>query len=364
MSAVLKINLSHLTHNYQYLRSKISKNVHFLAVVKAIAYGSDALQIAKHLEFLGVDYLGVAYAEEGVELRKNGITTPILVLHAQPENYSLIIEHNLEPNLYSLRTIKLFDAECAKLNIYNYPVHIKYNSGLNRLGVSIDTIDAIHSLLNCNRIKLASILSHLASSEDLSETEFTQQQIQRFIHFQKVFLKQLSYTPLIHQCNTSGILNFPEAHFSMVRSGIGLYGFGNDSKYDVNLKPIASLTAKISQIQTLQPGESLGYNRNYIATAKTKSATITIGHADGIDRIYGNGKGYVIINHQKAFILGIVCMDIIIVDISKINCKEGDTVIIFNEEYPANSLAEAVGTISYELITGIGPRIKRIISDK
>jgi len=364
MSAVLHINLSYLTHNYTYLRSKIAPDVKFLAVVKAIAYGSDSTRIAQHLELLGVDYFGVAYAEEGIELRKNGITTPILVLHAQPHNYKAIIEYNLEPNLYSLRTIQLFNETCTKLKVENYPVHIKYNSGLNRLGVSFNDISEIHTILKSRQLYVTSILSHLAASEDLDETVFTISQINNFNIFQDAFLKEVPNIPLIHQCNTSGILNYFDGHFTMVRSGIGLYGFGNDAKYDKNLKPIASLTAQVSQIQTLKKGDTLGYNRKFKVTTTIKTATITIGHADGIDRIYGNGKGYVIINNCKAPILGIVCMDMIIVDVTIIKCKEGDTAIIFDENHTANDLAEAAGTISYELITGIGPRVKRIFLQK
>jgi len=362
VGAVLHINLANLTHNYTYLRSKIKPETKFLAVVKAIAYGSDAYRIAKHLENLGVDYFGVAYAEEGVALRKNGITTPILVLHAQPENYEQIIEYNLEPNLYSIRTLNLFSSTCVDKKIRNYPVHIKFNSGLNRLGISSNQTPEVLSYIDKGSLKIASLFSHMAASEDASEKEFTLQQIENFNAFQQQLLPALKTKPLLHQTNTSGILNFTSAHFTMVRSGIGLYGFGNDAEFDKNLKPIASLTAKISQIHNLNKGDSLGYNRAFTALKAMKTATITIGHADGIDRIYGNEKGYVIINNCKAPILGIVCMDMLMVNVTDIECNEGDTVIIFDETYTANNLAEAVGTISYELITGIGPRVKRIIS--
>lgn len=362
MGAILHINLANLTHNYTYLRSQIKPEVKFLAVVKALAYGSDANRIALHLENLGVDYFGVAYAEEGIALRKCGVTTPILVLHAQPENYAQLIKHNLEPNLYSLRTLTLFNETCLKLAVKNYPVHIKYNSGINRLGFLNKDISVITSIVKKGTLRVASIFSHLAASEDPAEKEFTLLQLKKFQEFQNELLPFLNTNPLIHHSNTSGVLNYPETHFSMVRSGIGLYGFGNDTKFNKNLKPIARLTAKISQIHYLEKGESLGYNREFKANENTTTATITIGHADGIDRIYGNGKGYVIINNKKAPILGIVCMDMLMVNVTDIDCKEGDTVIIFDEKYTANDLAEAVGTISYELITGIGPRVKRIIS--
>lgn len=362
--AVLNINLANLTHNYEFLRTKIATNVKLLAVVKAVAYGSDSVAIAKHLQHLGADYLGVAYAEEGVVLRQNGITIPILVLHAQPQNYELIVEHNLEPSLYSLRTLNLFFGYVKKVAIKNYPVHIKYNSGLNRLGFSDADISTIITHTEESQLHIQSIFSHLAASEAISEKEFTFQQIQRFKTFSEALKNQLNYTPIIHQSNTSGILNYPEAHFSMVRTGIGLYGFGNDPKYDTKLKPIASLTAKISQIHKIPKGASVGYNRGFIAKENVKTATITLGHADGIGRIYGKGKGYVVINGQRALILGNVCMDMLMVNITDINCNEGDRVILFDENYSADTLAASAATISYELITGIGSRVRRIITDK
>ncbi len=363
MNATLTIHLSHLTHNYHYLRSKIDPKVKMLAVVKALAYGSDATAIALHLEKIGADYLGVAYAAEGVELRKAGIKIPILVLHPQPENFELCTEFNLEPSLYSKRVLEYFIEHVKRKNSVDFPVHIKFNSGLNRLGFHVNDFDYLVETIADGSLKIKGLFSHLAASEDLNEKGFTLQQIEKFNSFSQKFIQKTGISPILHQSNTSGILNFPEAHFNMVRTGIGLYGFGNDAQYDNNLKPIASLTATISQIHIVKAGESLGYNRGYKAKSTIKTATITIGHADGIDRIYGHGKGYVIINDKQAYILGIVCMDMLMVDITDIDCEEGEEVIIFNENYPAHELAESVGTISYELITGIGPRIKRILKN-
>ena len=360
-TTVLTINLENLTHNYNYLRSKISNNVKMLGVVKAFAYGSEAIAIANHLQNLGIDYFGVAYAEEGVNLRKNGITQPILVLHPQPDNFQLIIDYNLEPGIYNLRTLNLFSEAVSRSQAETHPIHIKYNSGLNRLGFNFEDIQKIMDILNNSGLTVTGIFSHLAASEDLNEKEFTHQQIQKFKRFYQNFKTHLENKPIIHQCNTSGILNYPEAHFNMVRTGIGLYGYGNDARYDKNLKPVASLTSVISQIHELQIGESLGYNRGFIAEKLTRTATIALGHADGIGRIYGHSKGFVIIKGKKAPILGNVCMDMIMVDVTKIDCKEGDEVIIFSNEFTANELAEAAGTISYELITGIGARVKRKI---
>ncbi|WP_010522747.1 alanine racemase [Aquimarina agarivorans] len=361
---VLTINLNNLTHNYEYLRSKINAKVKLLAVVKAVAYGSDAVQIARHLETLGVDYFGVAYAEEGAALRQSGIKTPILVLHPQPHNFKLLLKYKLEPGIYSKRVLTTFAQFCMDNQQENFPVHIKYNSGLNRLGFSDADIPIILDQVEEANLSIKSLFSHLAASEDKNERPFTMQQIKRFKQFSGALQSQMMNDPMVHQSNTSGILNYPEAHFSMVRTGIGLYGFGNDAKYDQNLKPVASLTSVISQIHEIPAGGSLGYNRGFIAETTIKSATITLGHADGITRIYGHKKGFVFINGQKAPILGNVCMDMIMVDVTAINCNEGDTVIIFDSEHTAAALAEAAGTISYELITDIGPRVKRIITKK
>jgi len=362
--AILKISLANLTHNYNYLRSKIATNVKMLGVVKAVSYGTDSVEVSRHLEDLGIDYLAVAYSEEGVLLRKKGIRVPILVLHPQPVNFKLLIDNNLEPSLYSIRVLNLFLDFAKRFEVKNYPVHLKYNSGLNRLGFSDSDIEDVLEKIKCKEIYIQSIFSHLAASEDLEEKVFTNEQICRFKSFFEKVKNTLSHKPIIHQVNTSGILNYPSAHFDMVRTGIGLYGYGNDARFDKNFKPVASLTSVISQIHEISKGESLGYNRGFMAKENTKTATIALGHADGIGRVYGNKKGFVIINGSKAFILGNVCMDMLMVDITNIDCKEGDEVIVFNNEHSASSLAEAVGTISYELITGIGLRVKRIITDK
>lgn len=359
---VLEIDLGALTHNFNYLKSKLQPNTKFLAVVKAFAYGSDSVAIAKHLESLNVDYLAVAYAKEGVLLRDAGIKTPILVLHPQPINFKTIIERCLEPSIYSPRVLDEFTKVSESLVQKDYPIHIKFNTGLNRLGFWENDVDNIISKLNETKsVKVKSLFSHLAASEDKGEVEFTQNQISRFQSIAKDFKSKLDYNPWLHLCNTSGIINYPEGHLDMVRSGIGLYGFGNSTIEDKKLKPIASLKSVISQIHTIEKGETVGYNRAYRAQGFEKTATIPIGHADGITRVYGKGKGFVFINGKKAPIIGNVCMDMIMVNISNIDCKEGDEVIIFDGSYKASNLAEASGTISYEIITAISQRVKRII---
>ncbi len=359
---VLEIDLNALTHNFEYLKSKLKENTKFLAVVKAFAYGSDAEKIALHLQNLDVDYFAVAYTSEGVALRDAGITKPILVLHPQPVNFKTIIDRCLEPSLYNARVLRSFISCAEKEKQSNYPVHIKFNTGLNRLGFWENDVDYISSQLKSNHsIKAASIFSHLAASEDLNEKEFTQTQISSFKNSAKELIDALGYSAMLHLCNTSGILNYPEAHFDMVRSGIALYGFGNSAKENKNLKPIASLKSVVSQIHLIEKGETVGYNRAYKSEGFKKIATIPIGHADGIGRHFGNGKGFVFINKEKANIIGNVCMDMIMVDITHIECHEGDEVIIFDNQFTAENLAESANTISYELITSISRRVKRKI---
>ncbi len=359
---VLEINLNHLTHNFEYLKSKVDPKVKMLAVVKASGYGSDAVIIAKHLEKLKVDYLAVAYAAEGITLRKAGIKTPVLVLHPQPVNFSKIIEYHLTPSIYSIRTLHEFISSVTLAKQQQYPVHLKMNSGLNRIGFGKNNLETLIKTIKATpAIKVEALLSHLAASEDNLEKEFTFDQIKVFKELANQIINSIGYTPILHQSNTSGILNYPEAHFDMVRSGIGLYGYGNDAKFDQHLKPIASLKSVISQIHELQKGESVGYNRAFIAKEFTRTATIPIGHADGISRQYGNKNGFVIINNKKAYIVGNVCMDMIMVDITTIDCQEGDEVIIFDPKHSAAQVAEYSGTISYELLTAISPRVKRLV---
>lgn len=358
---ILEIDLKALKHNFEHLKSKLHSNTKFLAVVKAFGYGSDANEIALYLQSLGVDYFAVAYVNEGVALRNAGVTTRILVLHPQAVNFKALIEHCLEPSLYNAKILNEFIKIASKENQTNYPVHIKFNTGLNRLGFNENDVDNIISKLkNTTSIKVKSIFSHLAASEDLNEIVFTQNQVTSFKSIAKNFIKTLGYTPMMHLCNTSGILNYPDAHFDMVRSGIGLYGFGNSKKENAYLKPIATLKTIISQIHTIEKGESVGYNRAYKSDSVKKTATLPIGHADGIGRQYGNGKGFVTINGQRAPIIGNVCMDMIMVDITSINCNEGDEVIVFCENPTAENMALTVNTISYELITAISQRVKRI----
>lgn len=358
---ILEIDLKAFKHNFKYLKSKLKGETKFLAVVKAFGYGSEAIEISKYLQDLNVDYFAVAYVKEGVSLRNAGITKPILVLHPQPVNFKLLIDHSLEPSLYSFRTLNKFIALTQQEQQSNYPVHIKFNTGLNRLGFLENDIEFIVKRLEeSSTIKVKSIFSHLAASEDLNEKEFTLNQIESFKKISKLFEKSIGYKPWFHICNTSGILNYPEAHFDMVRSGIGLYGFGNSDKENSHLIPIATLKSVISQIHHIDKGETVGYNRGYKSDSVQKTATIPIGHADGIGRQYGHGKGFVSINNKKAPIIGNVCMDMIMVNITDIDCKEGDEVIVFDKKNTAEKLGKTTNTISYEVLTSVSQRVKRV----
>ena len=358
---LIEINLKALTLNFQFLKSKLNPETKFLAVVKAFGYGSDAAVISAHLEKLGVDYLAVAFASEGVELRKAGIRLPILVLHPQIVDFSLIIDHCLEPNLYSFRVLNSFISNCNKQKLKEYPIHIKFNTGLNRLGFQLEDIKEITAKFkNQNVLKVKSVFSHLAASDDLLNDAFTRNQIDSYKIIYQTMSNGLGYEPIKHILNTSGILNYPDAQFDMVRSGIGLYGFGNSKLFNKDLIPIISVKSIISQIHDIEPGESVGYNFGFVSDTFKRTATIPIGHADGIGRHYGQGRGYVTINGSKAFIIGNVCMDMLMVDITEINCNEGDEVLVFGQNPDAEEFASTANTISYELLTGLSRRIKRV----
>lgn len=360
----LSVDLNALAYNYHFFKSKLKNQTKFLAVIKAFAYGHEAVAVAQRLEKEKVDYFAVAYTQEGVNLRKAGITTPILVLHPQKVDVKDCIDSQLEPNIYSFKILEAFLTAFKELRIKQFPIHLKFNTGLNRLGFSEDDIPKLLSkLVSTNTCKISSVFSHLVASEDVEERIFTLNQIQAYKNILKEIQKEIKYPFIAHLTNTSGALNYPEAHFDMVRIGIGLYGYANNPEWTAQLKNVGKLQSVISQIYRVKKGESIGYNRAFIAKKETISATIPIGHADGIPRTWGNGMGFVRIAGQKAAILGNVCMDMIMVDITGINCKEGDRVIIFDSQATLEELAKKTGTISYELLTAISQRVPRLIVD-
>ena len=356
----IEINLKNLEHNLNFLKSRISEKTKILCVVKAFGYGSDPIEIARKLEDNKVDYLAVAYSNEGVELRKSGITVPVLVLHPQKNDFDDIIKYQLEPNIYSFRILESFLKKCD--NLKEYPFHLKFNTGLNRLGFSFGDIDTIHKIISrSTNIKIKYIFSHLAASEDFKEKDFTQNQIKLFDKISKKMSTIFQIKFKKHLLNTSGIMNYNKFQYDMVRTGIGLYGYGNDSKYEKFFKPVVSLKSVISQIHEIKKGDSVGYNRGFVALKDARVGIIPIGHADGISRSYGNGRASFIINGMKAKIIGNVCMDMLMVDISKIQCAEGDEVIIIDSNNQnADQLAKQNSSISYEVLTSLSNRIKRI----
>ncbi len=360
----LEIDSRALISNVQYFKSKLHKGTKMLAVVKATGYGSSDILVAKTLE-KEVDYFAVAYTDEGIRLREQGITLPILVLHPQKQNLSLIVDYQLEPNCYSFLILDSLKEVLKDKKVEKYPIHLKVNTGLNRLGFDIGDMVDIETFLKDNpQIEVRSILSHIAASEDLNEREFTLEQIDKFNHFFEKLTQDFSFDkqPFRHMTNTSGILNYAsEAQFEMVRLGIGMYGFDNEPVIIDRLENVLCLKSVISQIHTVNKGQSVGYNRAFTTTQTSRIATIPIGHADGYSCHLGQGKGYVFINGQKAFIVGNVCMDIIMVDVTDIPCEENDEVIIYKDQHHIEDLAKRANTISYEILTMIGQRVRRVL---
>jgi alanine racemase len=358
----LEIDLQALAHNYRVLRSRLKDQTRLLGVVKAFAYGSEALAISKQLEALGADYLAVAFSREGVLLRNGGVRLPILVLHPQPSGLDEVIEYCLEPCLYSRNILSLFHDTLKKHGQEKYPIHLKFNTGLNRLGFREGDLPWIGSQLNSSReIEVRSLFSHLAASDDLEEKDFTLGQIRAFESIIRHSVSHIGGKPFKHILNTSGVFNYPESQLDMVRTGIGLYGYSNSPETDALLRPVVRLRTRISQIHDIEPGQWVGYNKGYQAEGAQKTATLPIGHADGIGRQYGKGRGIVYIRGQAVPIIGNVCMDMTMVDVSGLECQEGDEVIFFGGGHSAEAMARRAGTISYELLTGISRRVPRII---
>lgn len=346
----LEINLAALAHNLQAYARRLRPGVKICAMVKASGYGSGAVEVARLLEFHKVDYLAVAYADEGIELREAGIRLPILVLNPEESSFDAMARFGLEPEIYSLELLEAFS---------NAEFHIKLDTGMHRLGFSENDLPELIRFLKKNRsIEVRSIFSHLAASDAAGHDEFTREQVRRFQLMADSICKALKINPLRHILNTGGISRWPDFQFDMVRLGIGLYGIGAAGE---RLRVVNTLKATISQIKEIAPGESIGYNRLGRADGPTRIATISIGYADGLGRAAGNGRFSVVIHGQKAATVGSICMDMTMVDVSKIpQARAGDEVIIFGENNPVEDLAAALGTIPYEVFTGISSRVKRV----
>lgn len=358
---VLEINLDAISHNLNFYKSKLKPTTKIMVMVKAFGYGNGSYEIAKLLAHHQVSYLGVAFADEGVELRKAGIKIPIVVMNPENSAFSTMIAYNLEPEIYNINELNTFLKIAENQNLYNYPIHLKLNTGMNRLGfVEKDFNELIYLLKQTNLVEVGSMFSHLATSDMPEEREFTLQQIHTFQKWAANIKNQLNINPVLHILNTSGIYNFSEYQLDMVRVGIGLYGVGNDTNEDAQLQNVATLKTVVLQINEVEKDATVGYGRRFKATQKSKIATIAIGYADGIRRSYGNGKGYVLINNQKAFIAGTICMDMLMIDVTDMNVKIGDEVIVFGNDLRITQLAKLWDTIPYEVMTAISQRVKRI----
>lgn len=358
---VLEINLNAISHNLNFYKSKLKPSTKMMVMVKAFGYGNGGFEIAKLLEHHKVDYLGVAFADEGITLKNAGIKLPIMVLNPESTSFNAIIQHQLEPEIYSIKGLHAFLKIAEQRQLKHFPIHIKLDTGMHRLGFEKENMDELISILkDTNLIQVRSILSHMATSDAIEHQEFSNSQINLFEKLSSKLISELQIQPLRHLLNTSGISNFPQAQYDMVRLGIGLYGVSNDAEEQKQLENVSTLKSIISQIRSIKAGESVGYGRRFVAEKPTRIATIPIGYADGISRLWGNGIGFVTINNQKATIVGSICMDMLMVDVSEIACNEGNPVIIFGESPSVNFIAEKTNTIPYEILTSISQRVKRI----
>lgn len=359
---VLEVNLNAILHNINYHKSLLKPSTKMMAMVKANAYGLGSYEISEFLQHHHIDYLGVAYADEGVELRKKGITTPIVVMNPEQHSYDAIIQYNLEPEIYSFRVLELF-YEAVQKSGYDkkYPIHIKLETGMHRLGFKEYELDQLSQSLEYKNLKVQSIFSHLSSADVPSEKEFTLKQLEIFEKNSDYLISNLGYQPLRHILNSSGITNYSSHHYDMVRIGIGMLGESANADIQKQLQSTVSFKTVISQISLVENGESVGYSRKYKTDHLTKIATIPVGYADGIPRLIGNQIGNVGINKTLAPIVGNICMDMMMIKVDDIpNVKEGDTVTVFNAKPSLKEFAEYCKTITYEVLTSISPRVKRI----
>ncbi|BEV05163.1 bifunctional UDP-N-acetylmuramoyl-tripeptide:D-alanyl-D-alanine ligase/alanine racemase [Chryseobacterium gambrini] len=359
---VLEINLNAILHNINYHKSLLKPSTKMMAMVKANSYGLGSYEISEFLQHHHIDYLGVAFVDEGVELRKKGITVPIVVMNPEQHSYETVIAYNLEPEIYSFRVLELF-YEAVQKSGYDkkYPIHIKLETGMHRLGFKGNELDQLSETLNSMNVKVQSIFSHLSSSDLPDEKEFTLHQLETFEKNSSYLIEKLGYTPIRHILNSSGITNYTNHQYDMVRIGIGMLGESPNNEIQKQLRSVVSFKTVISQISTVENGESVGYSRRFKTDHQTKIATIPVGYADGIPRLIGNQVGKVGIHKTLAPIVGSICMDMMMINVDHIpNVKEGDTVTVFNAKPSLKEFADYCKTITYEVLTSISPRVKRI----
>ncbi|MEX1240162.1 MAG: bifunctional UDP-N-acetylmuramoyl-tripeptide:D-alanyl-D-alanine ligase/alanine racemase [Cyclobacteriaceae bacterium] len=355
---VMEIDLGALVHNLNFFKSCLNPSTKVMAMVKAFAYGSGSNEIANVLQYHKVDYLGVAYADEGVELRKNNITLPVMVLNPTEESFDTIIKYRLEPEVYSF---KILQSLADFLQERSCKIHLKIDTGMNRLGFDEDEIEGLITLLRERpNLKVASVFSHMAGADEALHDAFSREQGRRFLERADKISQRLPYRPLYHLLNSSGILRLPELQFDMVRLGIGLYGIDPTKTYRDKLRPVASLKTIISQIKHVSKNESIGYGRKGRVDKPSTIATIAIGYADGFSRAFSQGIGKVLVNGMPAPVIGNVCMDMTMIDITDIPAIEGDEVVVFGKELTIEELAARIHTIPYEILTNTSERVKRV----
>ena len=358
----LELRLGACRDNYRYFRSLIEPSTKLLVLVKANAYGHGAVEFAAMMQKEGADYLAVAYPVEGIELRKSGISLPILVLTAGTDYFNEMIDYRLEPGIPNLHALKAFCEVLDNRGITGYPVHIKLDTGMHRLGFMTDELQALTDFLRqCRSVKVKSLYSHLAAAEDPDSDDFTLGQIRMFEDNASRIIGEIGYKPMLHILNSAGIERFPQYQHDMVRLGIGIYGIS--ALPGVKLSPVASLKCKILQIKHLRPEDgTIGYGRHgMIAPEGTTIATIPVGYADGIDRHLGCGRASFSLNGHRVPTIGNICMDMCMLDITGVDAQVGDTVTVFGEDPTASELADILGTIPYEILTSIPRRIDREI---
>jgi alanine racemase len=358
----MEINLNAMLNNLNYYKAKLKPGVKLMAMVKAFSYGSGTFELANMLQYNKVDYLAVAYTDEGIALRQAGISMPIMVLNAEQSAFDKLVEFKLEPVLYSFGLFDDFIKYVQANGVLNYPVHLKIDTGMHRLGFVPFDIDLLCDLLEENKyIRIISIFSHLAASEAAEHDDFTTEQISKFEKATHDLEEALGYKVIKHLSNTSGITRWPNAQFDMVRLGIGLYGIDAAvAATDAGLQPITSLKTSISQVKKIAAGESVGYGRKGVMLKDGAIATVRIGYADGYLRAFGNGVGNMLVKGVVVPTIGNVSMDMCMIDVSNVDAKEGDEVIVFNEQHRIEELATQIGTIPYEILTNISQRVKRV----
>jgi Alr-MurF fusion protein len=358
---VLEINLDAVTHNLNYFRDKVGQQTKIMVMVKAFAYGSGSTEVANLLQFHGVDYLAVAYTDEGVSLRQNGIYLPIMVMNPTENDFEQLITYSLEPEIYSPRILKQFSEYIDNHNISS-KIHLKLDTGMHRLGFEKEQLlDLIHTIQSNPNLWVSTIFSHLAAADEDKFDEFTLHQVSEFTDMAKQISEAIGYTPSRHLANSAGIARFPEARLDMVRLGVGLYGLAAKPEDQENLMTVGTLKTVISQIKQVKASETVGYGRRGELTRETKTATIAVGYADGYDRRFSRGVGEVLIHGNRCKVVGNVCMDMTMVDITDVpHVEEGDEVIIFGNGLTMIELANKIGTIAYEILTSVSERVKRV----